>query len=183
MRAGMATIRRIESAEPRVIDGLCALLIDAVHDGASVGFLAPLSHDTALCYWKQALASPGDGLVQGRRDPGIRRHAGRRTARDRLLLQASSARHGDTSVIRLAGNLMTALVALAHPGFLAAGLVWGLAANRCNIKLFFLGCVIVAGIFGGLTAKTTNLFTQALPGAIAFLLVIAARSEMRDKMP
>jgi acetyltransferase len=63
MRAGMATIRRIESAEPRVIDGLCALLVDAVHDGASVGFLAPLSRDTALCYWKQALASPGDGLV------------------------------------------------------------------------------------------------------------------------
>jgi hypothetical protein len=63
MRAGMATIRRIESAEPRVIDGLCALLIDAVQDGASVGFLAPLSRDTAMSYWNQALASPGDGLV------------------------------------------------------------------------------------------------------------------------
>jgi hypothetical protein len=43
MHAGMATIRRIESDEPRVIDGLSALLIDAVQDGASVGFLAPLS--------------------------------------------------------------------------------------------------------------------------------------------
>lgn len=63
MRAGMATIRRIESAEPRVIDGLCALLIDAVHDGASVGFLAPLSRETALRYWNQALASAGDGLM------------------------------------------------------------------------------------------------------------------------
>jgi uncharacterized membrane protein len=42
--------------------------------------------------------------------------------------------------------------------------------------------VIVAGVFGGLTAKTTILFTQALPGAIAFL-VIAARPEMRDKTP
>jgi GNAT superfamily N-acetyltransferase len=63
MRAGMATIRRIESAEPRVIDGLCALLIDAVHDGASVGFLAPLSRETALQYWKQALAMAGDGVV------------------------------------------------------------------------------------------------------------------------
>ncbi|HUG03928.1 MAG TPA: GNAT family N-acetyltransferase [Steroidobacteraceae bacterium] len=59
----MAIIRRIESAEPHVIDGLCALLIDAVHDGASVSFLAPLSHDTAMRYWNQALASPGDGLV------------------------------------------------------------------------------------------------------------------------
>lgn len=63
MRAGMATIRRLESAEPRVIDGLCTLLIDAVHDGASVGFLAPLSRETALQYWKQALPSLGDGLV------------------------------------------------------------------------------------------------------------------------
>jgi uncharacterized membrane protein len=43
--------------------------------------------------------------------------------------------------------------------------------------------VILAGNFGGLAAKTTILFTQALPSAIAFLLVIAARLEMRDKMP
>lgn len=63
MRAGMATIRRIESAEPRIVDGLCALLIDAVHDGASVGFLAPLSRDTALKYWNSALAPPAHGLV------------------------------------------------------------------------------------------------------------------------
>lgn len=63
MRAGMVTIRRLESAEARVIDGLCHLLIDAVHDGASVGFLAPLSRDTALCYWNQALATRVDGLV------------------------------------------------------------------------------------------------------------------------
>jgi putative membrane protein len=41
----------------------------------------------------------------------------------------------------------------------------------------------VAGIFGGLTAKITIMFTQALPGAIALLLVIAAKPEMRDKTP
>jgi putative membrane protein len=58
-----------------------------------------------------------------------------------------------------------------------------LVANRRDIQLFFRGCVIVAGVFGGLTAKITLLFTQVLPGAIAFLLVIAARPEMRDKMP
>jgi GNAT superfamily N-acetyltransferase len=63
MHAGMATIRRIESDEPRVIDGLSALLIDAVQDGASVGFLAPLSREAAMRYWKQALASLDDGLV------------------------------------------------------------------------------------------------------------------------
>ena len=63
MRAAMPTIRRIESAEPAVTDGLCKLLMDAVHDGASVGFLAPLSRQTALRYWKQAHDSLGSGLV------------------------------------------------------------------------------------------------------------------------
>jgi len=70
-----------------------------------------------------------------------------------------------------------------YNGFLAAGLVWGLAADRRDVKLFFLGCVIVAGIFGGLTAKTTILFTQALPGVLAFLAVLAAGRRMRDKTP
>ena len=59
----MPTIRRIEAAEPAVIDGLSTLLIDAVHDGASVGFLAPLSRETARRYWEQACGSLGNGLV------------------------------------------------------------------------------------------------------------------------
>ena len=54
-----------------------------------------------------------------------------------------------------------------YNGFLAAGLVWGLWADRSDLKIFFLGCVVVAGLFGGLTAKTSILFTQALPAAIA----------------
>ncbi len=45
------------------------------------------------------------------------------------------------------------------------------------MKLFFLGCVIVAGVFGGLTAKTSILFTQALPALIGFALVIASQRE------
>jgi putative membrane protein len=61
-----------------------------------------------------------------------------------------------------------------YNGFLAAGLAWGLWAGRRDVKLFFLGCVIVAGIFGALTAKPTILFTQALPGAIALMLVCRA---------
>ena len=36
-----------------------------------------------------------------------------------------------------------------YNGFLAAGLAWGLIAGRRDVKLFFLGCVIVAGVFGG----------------------------------
>ena len=61
-----------------------------------------------------------------------------------------------------------------YNGFLAAGLSWGLWAGRRDIKLFFLGCVIVAGIFGAVTAKPTILFTQALPAAIALVLMLMA---------
>jgi putative membrane protein len=62
-----------------------------------------------------------------------------------------------------------------YNGFLAAGLIWALWANRFDLKAFFLGCVVVAGIFGGLTAKTSILLTQALPALIALGLVLAAR--------
>jgi len=62
-----------------------------------------------------------------------------------------------------------------YNGFLAAGLVWGLAAGRRDVLIFFLGCVVVAGVFGGLTAKTTILFTQALPALVALGFVGAAR--------
>ncbi len=58
-----------------------------------------------------------------------------------------------------------------YNGFLAAGLIWGLIAGRSDIKLFFLACIVVAGIFGGLTAKTSIIFTQALPAMIALLPV------------
>ena len=62
-----------------------------------------------------------------------------------------------------------------YNGFLAAGLIWGLVAGRRDVKLFFLACVVVAGIFGGLTAKPSIFFTQALPAVIAFLVVFAER--------
>ena len=62
-----------------------------------------------------------------------------------------------------------------YNGFLAAGLVWGLAAGRRDVLVFFLGCVVVAGVFGGLTAKTTILVTQALPALVALVFVCAAR--------
>jgi putative membrane protein len=64
-----------------------------------------------------------------------------------------------------------------YNGFLAAGLVWGLLAreNGTAIKVFFLACVIVAGLFGAATAKPTILFVQALPAALALLAVLAPR--------
>jgi len=58
-----------------------------------------------------------------------------------------------------------------YNGFLAAGLIWGIAANSFEVKVFFLVCVIVAGIFGAITAKRSILFVQALPGALALAAV------------
>ena len=62
-----------------------------------------------------------------------------------------------------------------YNGFLVAGLIWGLVSGRRDVKVFFLVCVIVAGVYGGLTAKTTILYSQALPGALAMLAVLFAR--------
>jgi len=61
-----------------------------------------------------------------------------------------------------------------YNGFLAAGLVWGLSLGTTgsSIKIFFLGCVLLAGIFGGLTASRKILFIQALPAAIALALML-----------
>jgi putative membrane protein len=61
-----------------------------------------------------------------------------------------------------------------YNGFLAAGLFWGLGlgAAGTSVKVFFLGCVIVAGVFGAATASRKILFVQALPAAIALALVL-----------
>jgi putative membrane protein len=63
-----------------------------------------------------------------------------------------------------------------YNGFLAAGLAWGLSlgASGTSLKLFFLGCVVVAGIFGAVTASRKILFVQAVPAALAAALVLAA---------
>jgi len=64
-----------------------------------------------------------------------------------------------------------------YNGFLAAGLIWGLSLGDAGfaIKVFFLGCVIVAGVFGAATASRKILFVQALPGVVALALVLLAR--------
>ena len=61
-----------------------------------------------------------------------------------------------------------------YNGFLAAGIAWALWTDRRDLKLFFLGCVVVAGVFGGITAKTSILLTQALPAVVAFAAVLAS---------
>ena len=58
-----------------------------------------------------------------------------------------------------------------YNGFLAAGLLWGLISGETSVKIFFLICVLVAGIFGGLTAKRSILYMQALPGLLALVAV------------
>ena len=63
-----------------------------------------------------------------------------------------------------------------YNGFLAAGLVWGLALGGAGfgVKIFFLGCVLVAGLFGGLTVGRKILWIQALPALIALALLLPA---------
>lgn len=60
-----------------------------------------------------------------------------------------------------------------YNGFLAAGLAWGLyaGADGYPVKVFFLGCIIVAGIYGGATVNKKILWVQAVPAAVALALV------------
>ncbi len=60
-----------------------------------------------------------------------------------------------------------------YNGFLAAGLFWGLSlgAAGTSIVIFFLACVLVAGVFGAATANKRILFVQALPAALGLLLI------------
>jgi putative membrane protein len=63
-----------------------------------------------------------------------------------------------------------------YNGFLAAGLVWGLLLGVAGyeVKLFFLGCVLIAGVFGGLTASRKILWIQALPALLGLVLTVMA---------
>jgi putative membrane protein len=66
-----------------------------------------------------------------------------------------------------------------YNGFLAAGLFWGLGRGERRITMFFLSCVVIAGLFGGLTAKTSILITQALPAALALAAYFLSRTSSR----
>lgn len=63
-----------------------------------------------------------------------------------------------------------------YNGFLAAGLLWSLwlGASGRPVTLFFLGCILVAGVFGGLTATRKVLWIQALPALVGIVLVLLA---------
>lgn len=63
-----------------------------------------------------------------------------------------------------------------YNGFLAAGLLWGVALGDAGvaIRVFFLACVLVAGVFGAATASRKILFVQGLPAALGLILVALA---------
>ena len=84
-------------------------------------------------------------------------------------------------VFKLTPEFATASKALAanqglYNGFLAAGLLWGLSLgiDGLHIKLFFLACVLIAGIFGAITVSRRILYIQGVPALLALLLLLFA---------
>lgn len=65
-----------------------------------------------------------------------------------------------------------------YNGFLAAGLFWGLSLGMAghDVKLFFLACVLIAGLYGAATVGRRIVFIQSLPAAIGLALVLASRA-------
>ncbi|KAH7325719.1 hypothetical protein B0I35DRAFT_421043 [Stachybotrys elegans] len=63
-----------------------------------------------------------------------------------------------------------------YNGFLAAGLVWALVhpvdVFARQLQLFFLGCIVVAGVYGGATANRRIIFIQAVPATVSVALVL-----------
>ena len=61
-----------------------------------------------------------------------------------------------------------------YNGFLAAGLVWSYWAGY-DVRVFFLVCVVVAGVYGAITASRSILFVQAIPGAAALVATLLSK--------
>lgn len=63
-----------------------------------------------------------------------------------------------------------------YNGFLAAGLFWGLSLgdSGIDIQIFFLGCVLIAGLYGAATASRKILYVQAVPASIGLVLVFTS---------
>ena len=59
-----------------------------------------------------------------------------------------------------------------YHGFLVAGLVWGLVSQETDIQVFFLACVIVAGLYGAATVNRRILVVQAVPAVLALVAVL-----------
>ncbi len=83
---------------------------------------------------------------------------------------------GNSAEFATASKVLAANQGL-YNGFLAAGLIWGLSMGVAGqpVQLFFLGCVIVAGLYGALTVGTKILFVQAVPAALAVAAILLKR--------
>jgi len=71
-----------------------------------------------------------------------------------------------------------------YNGFLAAGLIWSLFRKQdaTSLRVFFLSCVIVAGVFGAVSAKPSILYVQAAPALVALVMTLLAhRSIIRGR--
>ncbi len=70
-----------------------------------------------------------------------------------------------------------------YNGFLAAGLIWALIKKDEGfpLRVFFLSCVIIAGVFGAITAKPSILYVQAAPALVALLVTLFARRQAEAK--
>ena len=79
---------------------------------------------------------------------------------------------GQTQAAATASKVLAANQGL-YNGFLAAGLFWGLSlgAAGTSVKVFFLCCVLIAGLYGAATANRKILFIQAIPAAMALILL------------
>ena len=66
-----------------------------------------------------------------------------------------------------------------YNGFLAAGLIWSLMRkdDGVSVRVFFLSCIIIAGVFGAITAKPSILYVQAAPALIALILTLLAQRQ------
>ncbi len=82
---------------------------------------------------------------------------------------------GHTAEAAAASKVLAANQGL-YNGFLAAGLIWGLSLGAAGtaVKVFFLACVVIAGLYGAATASRKILYVQALPGLVALALVLAS---------
>ena len=106
----------------------------------------------------------------GKPDPSLKR-----TTRWGRCVPAGLRAFGQTPEAAKASKVLAANQGL-YNGFLAAGLVWGLilGPSGTSIKLFFLGCVLIAGLYGAATASRKILFAQALPAAVGIALLLLA---------
>jgi putative membrane protein len=80
---------------------------------------------------------------------------------------------GSTPEFATASKVLAANQGL-YNGFLAAGLIWGMSMGAAGqpVQLFFLGCVIVAGLYGAMSVGIKILFVQAVPAALAVAAIL-----------